>query len=177
MTGADDFQGLVDDLSQTEKMVILIVANSNKIRNTRLQKLSLIVKATLEGKTPASHGAYLFGGFSDEVEEGASALRDEGVLLHDSGEGFSLTKDGFKVAELVSESNRRESDLVKSIVHKFASFNDSKLTAFTYVLFPELTTESVIKEKMEELGKSLDLTEFSLGDQNKLKKLKESLER
>lgn len=175
MNIADDFRELVEDLSPTEKLVILIVANSNKIKNTRLQKLSLIIKATLEGKTPESHGAYFFGGFSDEVEEGASALKDEGLLQHEPKEGFSLSSDGEKIAKFIEEISPYESKLVSSIVDKFKSFSDSKLTAFTYVLFPELTSESVIKEKMNQLGRSLDLNEFRLDDKDKLKKLKESL--
>lgn len=175
MTITDDFRELEGDLSLTEKLVVLIVANSKKIKNTRLQKLSLIVKATLEGKTPESHGAYFFGGFSDEVEEGASALKDEGLLQHETKEGFSLSLDGQRIAKIIEETSPKESELVRSIVHKFQSFNDSKLTAFTYVLFPELTNESIIKEKMNELGNSLNLTEFSLEDKDKLKKLKESL--
>ena len=175
MNTTDDFRELVKDLSLTEKLVILIVANSKKIKNTRLQKLSLIIKATLEGKTPESHGAYFLGGFSDEVEEGASALKDEGLLQHEPKEGFSLSPDGKKIAKIIEETSSKESKLVSSIVEKFQSFSDSKLTAFTYVLFPELTSESVIKEKMNELSHSLNLTEFSLDDKDKLKKLKEIL--
>ena len=175
MAITDDFRELVEDLSLTEKLVVLIIAYSKKIKNTRLQKLSMIVKATLEGKTPESHGAYFFGGFSDEVEEGASALKDEGLLQHETREGFSLSPDGEKIAKIIEETSSKESELVSSIVHKFQPFTDSKLTAFTYVLFPELTTESVIKEKMNELGSSLNLTEFSLEDKDKLKKLRESL--
>ena len=139
MNITDDFQELVKDLSLTEKLVILIVANSKKIKNTRLQKLSLIIKATLEGKTPESHGAYFFGGFSDEVEEGASALKDEGLLQHEPKEGFSLSPDGEKIAKIIEETSSKESKLVSSIVKKFQSFSDSKLTAFTYVLFPAIS--------------------------------------
>lgn len=175
MNTTDDLRELVEELSPTEKLVILIVADSNKIKNTRLQKLSLIIKAALEGKMPESHGAYFFGGFSDEVEEGACALRDEGLLQHEPKNGFSLSPDGKKIAKFIEEISPADSKLVNDIVERFKSFSDSKLTAFTYVLFPELTSESVIKEKMVQLGNSLNLSEFRLDDKDKLKKLKEGL--
>lgn len=177
MTKSDELKGLLEDLSPTEKLILMVVNHSGNLKSTRLQKLSLIIKAIFEGRTPVSHGAYYFGGFSDDVEEGSSSLRDEGIVALDPREGYTLSQDGRELVELVSGEDPKQDSLVQSIVQKFSRFSDRELTALTYVLFPELAEKSVIKKKMDELGNKIKISEFDLNDKDKIKRLIDDVEK
>ena len=52
----------IDELSDAEKISLLLIGETNKIKSTRLQKLALIVHSLKKGKIEIEHGAYLFGG-------------------------------------------------------------------------------------------------------------------
>ena len=80
----------IEEMSESDKIVLSIIANSPYIKSTRLQKIALITKAALDGKVELTHGAYLFGGFSDDVDESVNSLRSEGFLVYQNGNGFSV---------------------------------------------------------------------------------------
>ncbi len=152
----------IEELSESEKMVILLTGYSKESKPIRLQKLSLLTKAILEGKVPTSHGAYLFGGFSDEIAENSESLRSEGYLTYRGGEGYSLTKDGMKLYNVLLQKERKLSIISDKVVQTFREISDQELTAITYKFFPELTSNSIIKKKMERIGRNLNIETFEL---------------
>lgn len=137
-----------NDLSDDELLIVSLISLSNKIKSTRLQKLSLLSKAIIDGNVPSTHNAYYFGAFSDEIEENAGQLREEGFLKYDEANGFTLSDDGKKVND---EFKVAKPDLVEKLdklVKTVSKLNDEKLIALTYALFPQLAKNSLIKEKI-----------------------------
>ncbi len=65
----DNLEEFLGITSEPAKIAILIIRYSGDIKSTRLQKLALVAKGILDGKIPTSHGAYLFGGYSDDIDE------------------------------------------------------------------------------------------------------------
>ena len=126
-----------NDLSDDELLIISLIGLSGKIKSTRLQKLSLLSKAIMEGKAPSTHNAYYFGAFSDEIEEDADQLREEGFLKYDEENGFTLSDDGKKTMEEFKRSNPRLVEKLDKVVKAVSELNDKKLIALTYALFPQ----------------------------------------
>ena len=140
-----------NDLSDDELLIISLIGLSGKIKSTRLQKLSLLSKATMEGKVPSTHNAYYFGAFSDEIEEDAGQLREEGFLKFDEVNGFTLSDDGKEASEEFKRSNPELVKKLDKLVKAVSKLNDEKLIALTYALFPQLTKNSLIKEKISKI--------------------------
>ncbi len=140
-----------NDLSDDELLIISLIGLSGKIKSTRLQKLSLLSKAIMEGKVPSTHNAYYFGAFSDEIEEDAGQLREEGFLKFDEVNGFTLSDDGKKAMEEFERSNPKLVEKMDKLIKAVSELNDKKLIALTYALFPQLTKNSLIKEKISKI--------------------------
>ncbi len=152
----------IDELSDAEKISLLLIGETSKIKSTRLQKLALIVHSLKKGKIEIEHGAYLFGGFSDDVEEGVESLRSEGYLEYKNNEGYSLTKDGKKIFEALEKKDSEIYSITQQVVKMFNNLSDRQVTAITYKLFPELTTNSIIKEEMNRVGDNIKIEQFNL---------------
>lgn len=158
----DDLEEFAEIISEPEKLAILFIGYSNEVKSTRLQKMVLVAKAILEGKVPTTHGAYLFGGYSDDIDEGTETLRSEGFLSYESGKGFYLSDDGNKIFEYLKKKETKLNDTVRQVSEMFKGLSDKQVTAITYKLFPQLTENSVIKEEMEKIGKNINIETFKL---------------
>jgi len=158
----EELQEYINSLSEPEKMVILITGHTSNIKSTRLQKLSLIVKALIDGKIPRGYNAYLFGGYSDDIAESAENMRDEGFMKYESGIGYILSDDGKEIFKMISSEDKKMEDIVKKVSDMFNGISDEKVTAITYKLFPDLTKKSIIKDKMDKIGGEIDLNKFDL---------------
>lgn len=158
----EDLEEFAEIISEPEKLAILFIGYSGEIKSTRLQKMALVAKAILEGKVPTTHGAYLFGGYSDDIDEGTETLRSEGFLKYESGRGFSLTDDGGKMFEYLKGKETKLNDIAKKVSAMFKGLSDKQVTAITYKLFPQLTGNSVIKEEMERIGDSINIETFKM---------------
>jgi hypothetical protein len=152
----------IEEMSESDKIVLSIVANSPYIKSTRLQKIALITKAALDGKVELTHGAYLFGGFSDDIDESVNSLRSEGFLVYQNGNGFSVNEDGKKLFQLLSAGEGRLESKVKEVIELVENLSDKQVTALTYKLFPQLTGNSIIKEEMNRIGKDLTVLSFDI---------------
>ena len=158
----EDLEEFAEIISEPEKLAILFIGYSNEVKSTRLQKMVLVAKAILEGKVPTTHGAYLFGGYSDDIDEGTETLRSEGFLSYESGKGFYLSDDGNKIFEYLKKKETKLNDTVQQVSEMFKGLSDKQVTAITYKLFPQLTENSVIKEEMEKIGKNINIETFKL---------------
>lgn len=159
---SENLEEYLDIASEPEKIAILFLGYSDEVKSTRLQKMVLVAKAILEGKVPASHGAYMFGGYSDDIDEGTETLRSEGFLSYGAGKGFYLSNDGKKLFEYLKEKETKLNDTVQKVSEMFKGLSDKQVTAITYKLFPQLTKNSVIKEEMEKIGDKINIETFKL---------------
>jgi len=158
----DELTEFVEAASEPEKETLLIIGHTGEIKSTKLQKISLIVKAAMDGKVPTTHGAYLFGGYSDDVEEAAEGMRSEGFLAYESGKGFSLTQDGKDIFELLSKKEPKMNETVRQVIEMLRGLSDKQITAITYKLFPEFTKNSIIKDEMKKIGENINIETFKL---------------
>lgn len=151
----------VEDLTADDKLVLLILGYSKRTTSTRLHKLSLLVNAIVEGKRPSTHGAYYYGGFSDEVDSAMIQLEEDGLIKRTGEKQLSLTEYGEKVKDTLSKSSDDQTaevrDTVRFVADSLKAVPDQDLVDLTYILFPELTTRSVIKSKVDERIRSRKL--------------------
>ena len=136
----------------------LLILKYGKSKVTRLQKLALILNSILEGRTPSSHGPYFFGGFSDDIESSLSRLSESGIIKK-VGSEYAITEYGKIVLKYLEENPPNEFKKMKNIADvvlpMLSTLSDQEVVDLTYLLFPELTTQSVIKEKVENRLKRL----------------------
>jgi len=122
--------------------------------------------------------AYNFGPYSDEIYEDIEMLKEENLLdvvrerynyyaeaadrhesisradLEDSTEAdveiFSLSSNGEKIGKLIFENELSEEERNKlvEIKKKYNSIPLHKLLKYVYEKYPEVTTESLIKDKV-----------------------------
>ncbi len=143
---------LLNDLTGTDKLVLLLTKYHGHIKPTRLQKIALVIYSILEKKVPTDkYGAYFFGGFSDEIEESTEDLKEEGLVEYIPGKGFTLTSEGKKISELIEKTSKNKGniEIVRKVVESLKDLSDKEIVALTYSLFPELTKKSVIKDTPE----------------------------
>lgn len=158
----EDFDEFFETTSEAEKIAVLVIGHSGEVKSTRLQKMSLVVKAMFEGKIPESHGAYLFGGYSDNIDEETETLRSEGYLQYESGKGFSLSADGREVFKFISKKEPELNSVAIRVSEMFKGLSDNQVTAITYKLFPQLTGNSIIKEQMRRIGENIKIETFKV---------------
>jgi uncharacterized protein YwgA len=157
----------MEDLTFFDKLVLWLLAHGEKSRATRLQKMGLIVNSIIEGKTPSSHGPHNFGGFSDEIEGAIIDLSEEGLVKSEGGI-YRLTAYGKEILEQLQSSKDQESNKIKgaseTITQGLRKLTDRDVTALTYVLFPELAKDSIIRKDVERripaVCRELNIVEF-----------------
>jgi len=155
----DNIKDFITEMSEVDKIVLITIANSGKIKSTRLQKLTLIIKAVYDGKIDL-HKPYLFGGFSDEVDENVNSLRSEGFLIYENG--FRINEDGEELYKALLSEEYELDQIAKYVIKMMEGLSDTQVTAITYKLFPALTKNSIIKDKMEKVGKDIIVQSFDI---------------
>ena len=131
-------------LSDSELEVLFIV-DDRPILRTRLQKIALLY-SKLYGKDD-THRDYLFGGFSDEVEESSDSLVDKGIILETS-KGYVITKYGRKLKDLLVKGLEESEDLtvgIPNIKKAVSGLSDKSIIGLTYHFFEETTANSGIR--------------------------------
>jgi len=155
----DNIKDFIAEMSEVDKIVLITIANSGKIKSTRLQKLTLIIKAVYDGKIDL-HKPYLFGGFSDEVDESVNSLRSEGFLIYENG--FRINEDGEKLYKALLSEKYELDQIAKDVIKMMGGLSDNQVTSITYKLFPALTKNSIIKDEMEKVGKDIIIQSFDI---------------
>lgn len=142
------------DLTQCGK-VLLVILNFSPTKVTRIHKLSLFINSAIQDscEKPDSHGAYHFGGFSEEMDSALTQFLEDGVATKIDGE-FKITDYGKQLINILQkdlsdpfmlEVFNIGNPLLKSLMN----LSDKQLLRLTYQLFPETTTHSVIKKEVE----------------------------
>lgn len=151
-----------EEASFFDKLVLLVLKHEDgKSRATRIQKFGLIVNSVYEGKTPSSHGAFYFGGFSDNIEESINQLIENGIIKYEHNQ-YILTDYGKEVLKYLERKGEPDFQKLKriadTILPALKNLSDRDLIKLTYLLFPELTSKSLIKKEV------LEVTEKKIGD-------------
>ncbi|MBR6910433.1 MAG: hypothetical protein IKN41_01075 [Candidatus Methanomethylophilaceae archaeon] len=168
----NDYYELSDD-----ELEVLFIIDTDPIMRTRLQKISLLYSKIFDTEKE-SHGAYFFGGYSDNIDEASDELVDKGII-QETNQGYVITDYGIKLKKMLIEGLEDSDDLITGIANikkSVSELDDKSIIGLTYHFFEETTTNSTIKASVDRYnkrsiydGKSLDqisLDEFI----NKLKK-------
>ncbi|AKG91893.1 hypothetical protein GAH_00772 [Geoglobus ahangari] len=155
-----------EEMSYYDKLTLITIkSEGGKSRATRIQKLGLIINAIKEGKTPSSHGPYFYGGFSDDIEESLNYLLESGMIKIENGE-YALTEYGRKILEYLEkkldDDYKKLKEIVEDITPPLKKLNDRDLVTLTYLLFPELAKNSLIKEEIEKILESGKFKSFKI---------------
>ena len=158
-------EDVVDDaeyLTRSE-VTLLAIVNCGPVRITRIQKLGLFIEKVLEGKLELSYGAYNFGAYSDSLGEAVSSMVGDGAIKL-VRELYQITPYG---SDLLSEAKNNPDfkelvDKIPQIVSFFESLSDQQLLRLSYVLYPETTGKSLIKDDVDKINS--DRKSFKIGD-------------
>ncbi len=155
----NDYYNLSDD-----ELEVLFIVDEDPILRTRLQKIALLYSKAYNADTD-SYGAYLFGGYSDEVDESSDSLVDKGII-QETTRGYVITGYGQKLKVLLSKGLEDSDDLIHGIPNlkkSVSRLSDKSIVGLTYHFFKETTVNSTIKDSVDRYnarsmydGKSLD---------------------
>lgn len=152
-----------EDLSELDKMLLLIINFSGSVKATRLQKLGILGNVALGHNHDSIHNPYYFGGFSDEIEEESTFLHEQGYLRQTPG-GLVLSPTGVKCVEELKNKNEKEATTIKGIVETLRRYSDKEVTAITYKMFPDLADKSIIREEVDKISQRLPIIELEYKD-------------
>ena len=142
------------NLSDSEIEVLFIVDDAPILR-TRLQKIALLYSKVYHGDE-RSHGAYLFGGFSDEIDESSDSLVSKGII-QETSRGYVITDYGKKLKELFVKGLEESDDLIKGIPNikrSVSKLPDKSIVGLTYHFFKETAENSTIKNAVERYNRN-----------------------
>lgn len=163
MDSTNDY--IIDDAKEISSCgkVVMAILNYGSAKITRIHKMALFVGSILEGtnEKTGTHGAYHFGGFSEEIDSTLTQFLEDGIVNKINGE-FYLTEYGKKIIKVLEEIGDTETKNAimdsNKIIDYLRELNDDNLLRLTYLLFPETTTNSKIKERVEQTNQKRPVT-------------------
>ncbi len=141
------------NLSDSEIEVLFIV-DDEPILRTRLQKIALLYSKVYH-KNECSHGAYLFGGFSDEIDESSDSLVSKGII-QETSRGYVTTDYGKRLKGLFVKGLEESDDLIigiPNIKRSVSKLPDKSIVGLTYHFYNETAENSTIKNAVERYNK------------------------
>jgi hypothetical protein len=130
--------------------LVLSILRRRPTTATGLQKIGIAVGAIFEGRVPESFKAFHYGGFDDDVAEALESLHEEGYVEGAEGSRFMLTREGRDLVDhyLSDPQAKRLVGIAETVTEAFEGSSDDQVIAVVYDMFPELTIESRIKQKV-----------------------------
>jgi hypothetical protein len=137
------------DSSETDKLVLALLRRRPS-RTTAVQKLGLIVHTMFTGKVPPGFEPHFFGGFNDDIDNSLDELLEEGYIWENDDGEFALTPAGKSLIEgyLNDPASTKLKEVSDQIVGRMAHLSDRDILSVAYEMFPELTRNSLIKDKV-----------------------------
>jgi hypothetical protein len=144
--------GLTDKASEsteTDKLVLALLRRRPS-KTTSVQKLGLIVHSVFTGKVPPGFAPHFFGGFNDDIDNSLDELLEEGYIWENDAGEYALTPAGKSLIDeyLVDPVSTKMKDISERIVGRMTHLSDRDILAVAYEMFPELTQNSLIKDKV-----------------------------
>jgi predicted HTH domain antitoxin len=148
-----------EDIVKKYSLLLLGANNAGKIKEKTkfMKELFLISKNVPELEDEADFEAYNYGPYSDY---GSEALEEFEVLnLTDTRNGYELTDLGKEVLLMIKKSISKDSvEMVEDIKQLCNDLNTEEILALVYYTYPEMTGESLVKDRIERRRKSIALS-------------------
>ena len=143
---------VLKDDNELQKFIILLAsaAGGKPIRgNTKLQKILFLLSNSIDDiREYGDFDAYLYGPYSETIDQELQYLGQIGVLSNTRGE-IALTETGKEIAKDMTKNTA--SVVLKALVKYKEIFNDltnKELLAYVYSAYPDMAKESVEYENL-----------------------------
>ena len=162
-----DFQ----DLSDSD-LAVMFTIEDRPVLKTRLQKITLLFEEIYDTHGPEKkHGAYFFGGYSDEIDESATTLTSAGII-DETRHGYVLTDYGRKLKEYSEKCIENDGDEtgmtiihgIRNIVRSLNKIPDRNVVGLTYYYYEDTAVRYTIKESVDLLNKTAVYNGKNLSD-------------
>jgi len=140
-----------EDIIKRYSLLLFNLDNNAPIKGrTRFMKeLFLISKSIPKLEEESDFEAYNYGPSSDTVLNALEDLEVAGVV-NEMDERYILTESGKEITEIVKRDVKKdEIELIEDIKRLCNDLSTDELLAIVYYSFPEMTIESIVKERIE----------------------------
>lgn len=146
-------QDLKDQIDTVQGFILALLGlgDEPEIRgNLHLQKEMYLLSRQLDSLAEACNfNPYLKGPYSEDVEAALSDLKALGLVEEGGGGRLHLTEEGKGLFQELAEEI--PSEVKERLIESKDLFNDmteDELLVFIYAVYPEMATESVIRERV-----------------------------
>ena len=149
-TRVELLKGKATEATEYDKLVLALLRRRPS-RTTAVQKVGLLVHAVYTGEVPKGFNPHFFGGFNDDIDQSLEELQEGGFVYAGPDDALALTPSGEELVSdyLTDPDSTKVKDVADRIVPRMARLTDSEILAVMYELFPELTTNSLIKNRVQ----------------------------
>ena len=143
---------VLKDDNELQKFIILLAsaAGGKPIKgNTKLQKILFLLSNSIDDiREYGDFDAYLYGPYSETIDQELQYLGQIGVLSNTRGE-IALTESGKEIAKDMTKNTAGA--VLKALIKYKEIFNDltnKELLAYVYSAYPDMAKESVEYENL-----------------------------
>ena len=156
---------LREDIVKRSLLLLLNAIDNKPVKGgTRVMKeLFLISKNMPELEEKADFEAYSYGPNSDEV---SNALEELCVinLMNEANDGYTLTDSGKEIADIIKDdTTNNELEMIEDMKRLSNDLTLDELLALVYYTYPEMTIESLVKDKIGNKREKLALSLLKKG--------------
>ncbi len=152
------------DMVRKYSLLLLSANNSERIKGKTkfMKELFLISKNVPELEYEADFDAYDYGPHSDY---GSVALEEFEVLnLVDTTDGYKLTDLGKKIAAMLKKHMSKDRlEMIEDIKQLCNDLSADEILALVYYTYPEMTTESLVKDGINNKRRRIALSLLKKG--------------
>jgi predicted HTH domain antitoxin len=153
-----------EDIVKKYLLLLLNANNNERIREKTkfMKELFLISKNVPELEYEADFEAYSYGPYSDY---GSDALEEFEVLnLVDTASGYNLTDLGNEIATILKKSVIKDDlEMIEDIKQLCNDLNTDEILALVYYAYPEMTIESLVKDRIDKKRRRIALSLLKKG--------------
>lgn len=143
---------IFDSLSRLERASLLLLSehSGSAVSGKTAYQKELFFIANYDEKIgdEAVFEPYEYGPYSEPAENSVNNLVDYGLVVCDKNGIYSLTEEGKEIVSLIKEKADIDVEEIADVKEFFDGLKTDEFILFTYVLYPEYTSESAIKERV-----------------------------
>lgn len=146
---------IVNSLSRLDEAALILLSENSAAPvegNTAYQKeLFFISRYDEDIGADAAFDSYKYGPYSEAADNAIDNLIALGIAepqKNSTANTYTLTEYGKKIADIVKQKTTIDREEIADIKEFFSGLTQKEFILFTYVLYPEYTSESEIKTEI-----------------------------
>lgn len=158
---------ILEDMSELQKYIVMLLnaKNQEPIKgHLWFQKeLFLIAKNIKELQEEASFDSDMFGPYSENAQEQLDDLEMDEVIIKE-GNKIYLSKVGSQIAQMIERKTHKQIlELIAEFKILLNDLDKDEILTFIYFTYPDLTEESLIKDKIMKKRKEVAIKLYKKG--------------